>query len=123
MGDALLRSGRRRKLVDEAALLDAMPPFPVGRVLWDNWMIHHARTLGIPWVHASPDGGQPSEVTIVVAWELSWYRYRVDLGDEHEPIVLVEKGDELAELEESLRAWNAAADENGRLTADVGSPP
>src|SRR5205823_12219573 len=59
-----------------------------------------ARTLGTPWVHASPDGGQPSEVTIVVAWELSWYRYRVDLGDEHEPILLVEKGDELSELEE-----------------------
>ncbi|MFL5896069.1 MAG: hypothetical protein ACJ76Z_13285 [Thermoleophilaceae bacterium] len=81
-----------------------------------------ARTLGTPWVHASPDGGQPSEVTIVVAWELSWYRYRVDLGDEHEPILLLEKGDELGELEEPLRAWNGGADENGRLVADVGSP-
>jgi hypothetical protein len=78
-----------------------------------------ARTLGTPWVHASPDGGAPSEVTIVVAWELSWYRYRVDLGDEHEPILLLEKGDELGELEEPLRAWNAVADENGRLGADV----
>jgi hypothetical protein len=81
-----------------------------------------ARTLGTPWVHASPDGGQPSEVTIVVAWELSWYRYRVDLGDEHEPIILLEKGDELSELEEPLREWNASADENGRLKVDVGSP-
>jgi hypothetical protein len=78
-----------------------------------------ARTLGTPWVHASPDGGVPSEVTIVVAWELSWYRYRVDLGDEDEPILLVEKGDELAELEEPLRAWNAIADDSGRLGADV----
>ncbi|MFL5840094.1 MAG: hypothetical protein ACJ77Z_06555 [Thermoleophilaceae bacterium] len=78
-----------------------------------------ARTLGTPWVHASPDGGAPSEVTIVVAWELSWYRYRVDLGDEHEPILLVEKGDELGELEEPLRAWNAIADDSGRLGADV----
>ena len=78
-----------------------------------------ARTLGTPWVHASPDGGAPSEVTIVVAWELSWYRYRVDLGDEHEPILLLEKGDELGELEEPLRTWNAVADENGRLGADV----
>jgi hypothetical protein len=78
-----------------------------------------ARTLGTPWVHASPDGRAPSEVTIVVAWELSWYRYRVDLGDEHEPILLVEKGDELGELEEPLRAWNAIADDSGRLGADV----
>ncbi len=78
-----------------------------------------ARTLGTPWVHASPDGGAPSEVTIVVAWELSWYRYRVDLGDEHEPILLVEKGDELGELEEPLKVWNAVADDGGRLGADV----
>jgi hypothetical protein len=76
-----------------------------------------ARTLGAPWVHASPDTGAPSMVTIVVAWELSWYRYRVDLGDADEPILLVEKGDELAELEEPLREWNALADDNGRLAA------
>lgn len=76
-----------------------------------------ARTLGAPWVHASPDAGAPSEVTIVVAWELSWYRYRVDLGDADESILLLEKGDELAELEEPLREWNALADEGGRLAA------
>lgn len=81
-----------------------------------------ARTLGTPWVHASADAGGPSEVTIVVAWELSWYRYRVDLGEEREPVMLVEKGDELSELEEPLRAWNAVADDNGRLGADVPSP-
>jgi hypothetical protein len=76
-----------------------------------------ARTLGAPWIHASPDGNAPSEVTIVVAWDLSWYRYRVDLGDADEPILLLEKGDELAELEEPLREWNALADDNGRLAA------
>jgi hypothetical protein len=76
-----------------------------------------ARALGAPWVHASPDANAPSMVTIVVAWELSWYRYRVDLGDADEPTLLVEKGDELSELEEPLREWNALADDNGRLAA------
>ena len=76
-----------------------------------------ARTLGAPWVHASPDTTAPSEVTIVVAWELAWYRYRVDLGDADEPILLLEKGDELSELEEPLREWNALADDDGRLAA------
>jgi hypothetical protein len=76
-----------------------------------------ARTLGPPWVHTSPDAVAASEVTIVVAWELSWYRYRVDLGDADEPILLLEKGDELSELEDSLREWNALADDNGRLAA------
>jgi hypothetical protein len=68
-------------------------------------------------VHTSPDAVAASEVTIVVAWELSWYRYRVDLGDADEPILLLEKGDELSELEDSLREWNALADDNGRLAA------
>ena len=76
-----------------------------------------ARTLGPPWVHASPDAAAGSEVTIVVAWELSWYRYRVDLGDADEPLHLLEKGDELGELEEPLREWNAIADDDGRLAA------
>jgi hypothetical protein len=53
----------------------------------------------------------------VVAWELSWYRYRVDLGDADEPILLLEKGDELSELEEPLREWNALAGDNGHLAA------
>jgi len=81
------------------------------------------RTLGPPFVHASPDAEAPSQVTIVVAWELSWYRYKVDLGDEHEPLALLEKGDEMGELEDELRDWNAAADDAGRLSADVGSAP
>jgi hypothetical protein len=76
-----------------------------------------ARTLGAPSVHASPDTNAPSEVTIVVAWELSWYRYRIDLGDADEAILLLEKGDELAELEEPLREWNALAGDNGHLAA------
>jgi hypothetical protein len=25
-----------------------LPPFPVGRVLWDNWMIHDARSRSVP---------------------------------------------------------------------------
>src|SRR3954447_13201691 len=69
-----------------------------------------ARTLGAPWVHASPDGNAPSEVTIVVAWGLSWSGSGGDVGDAEEPILLLEKGDELSELEEPLREWNALPD-------------
>ena len=38
------------------------------------------RSLGEPWVAAAPDIAAPSQVDILIAWELSWYRYRVDLG-------------------------------------------
>ena len=81
-----------------------------------------ARSLGPAWVYVGPSPSAPSEVDIIIAWELSWYRYKVDLGDATEPIVLLEKGDELAEVGEDLRRWNGAIDEDGRLSADVGSP-
>ena len=69
------------------------------------------RSLGIPWVTARPDRDAPSTVTVVVAWELSWYRYRIDLGDAAEPVSLQEKGDELDAIDEALRDWNAALDD------------
>jgi hypothetical protein len=43
------------------------------------------------------------------------YRYRVDLGDENDPVEMLEKGEELDQIDESLRAWNAALDTEGRL--------
>ena len=80
-----------------------------------------ARTLGEPWVSASPATEAPSEVSIVVAWELSWYRFRVDLGDADDPVTLVSKGQELHELDESMREWNATALPDGRLAVGVPS--
>jgi len=80
-----------------------------------------ARTLGPPWITALPDLDQQSEVTMVVAWELSWYRFRIDLGDEHDPVVLLEKGEEIEEIDEALREWNATMDADGRVVAGVGS--
>ncbi|HEX2161792.1 MAG TPA: hypothetical protein VHF88_08230 [Thermoleophilaceae bacterium] len=79
------------------------------------------RTLGFPWATAVPDVAAPSAVTVVVAWELSWYRYRVDLGDTAEPVALQEKGDELNDIDEALRRWNAGLDEEGRLVMEGGA--
>ncbi|MEX2197000.1 MAG: hypothetical protein WD844_17130 [Thermoleophilaceae bacterium] len=79
------------------------------------------RSLGEPWVSATPDAASPSEVTVIVAWELSWYRYRVDLGDADEPVLLVSKGLELDEIEPELKEWNASAAADGRLGVGVGS--
>ena len=73
------------------------------------------RTLGPPWASARPDIDQPSVVDLVVAWELSWYRFRVDLGDEGNPVALLDKGDELDQIDEDLRAWNTEVDEDGHL--------
>ncbi len=56
-----------------------------------------------------------SVVSIVVAWELCWYRYEVDLS---EPVVeaqVIAQGTELAELAREDRIANAAAGESGAL--------
>jgi hypothetical protein len=65
-------------------------------------------------------------VSVLVAWELSWYRYRVDLGDEADPVMMLDKGEEIDQIEESLRAWNAELNDDGRVVpgnaeADGGS--
>jgi hypothetical protein len=78
-----------------------------------------ARTLGHPWVSALPRPEAPSEVEITVAWELSWYRYRIDLADASDPVTLLDKGQEMDELAESQREWNASATEDGQLAAGV----
>ena len=74
-----------------------------------------ARTLGPAWVAAIPDAVAPSTVDVVVAWELSWYRFRVDLGDDRDPVTRVENGEELEQIDENLREWNATVDADGRL--------
>jgi hypothetical protein len=76
-----------------------------------------ARSLGAPSVTVRPLEESGSTVAIVVAWELCWYRYEVDLGDEAAGAQLVAQGMELDELPEEDRLANAAADERGELAA------
>jgi hypothetical protein len=75
-----------------------------------------ARSLGAPSVTARALEESGSTVAIVVAWELCWYRYEVDLGDEAAGSRLVSQGMELDELPEEDRLGNVATDERGELT-------
>jgi hypothetical protein len=74
-----------------------------------------ARSLGAPIVSARPSATEGAVVEIVVAWELSWYRYEVDLGDEASGPRVAAQGMELDELDAGEQSPNAAADEHGRL--------
>ena len=58
---------------------------------------------------------QPSIVSIVVSWELCWYRYEVDLGEADAPVRPAGQGYELAELDPTDQQPNAALDEAGLL--------
>ncbi|UTI63069.1 hypothetical protein NBH00_17090 [Paraconexibacter antarcticus] len=74
-----------------------------------------SRSLGAPMVASRPSATEGSVVTIVVAWELSWYRYEVDLGDEASGARVTGQGTELAELPAEDRVANVRADEGGFL--------
>jgi hypothetical protein len=74
-----------------------------------------ARSLGEPSVAARPLADSGSVVSIVVAWELSWYRYEVDLGDESVGATVAAQGTELSELAQEDLLVNATADEHGAL--------
>lgn len=74
-----------------------------------------ARSLGAPEVCVRTSEQEPSVVTLFVMWELSWYRYEVDLSDEAGGARRVAQGAELDELDPEDRAINATADERGQL--------
>jgi hypothetical protein len=79
-----------------------------------------ARSLGAPIVAVRPSATEGSVVTIVVAWELSWYRFEVDLADEASGVRVTSQGAELDELEADEREPNASADESGTLHLAAG---
>jgi hypothetical protein len=74
-----------------------------------------ARSLGAPAVSVRPRTDRPSVVAITVMWELSWYRFEVDLSDEAGGVRRDAQGDELEELTPEEQEVNAAADERGGL--------
>ncbi len=80
-----------------------------------------ARSLGAPGVCVRPLGERPSVVTITVMWELSWYRFEVDLSDEAGGLRREASGYELEELDPGETAANAVADQHGALSLALGA--
>jgi len=78
-----------------------------------------ARTLGAPVVSVRPSAKEGSIVSVVIAWELSWYGYEVDLADEGAGARLIDQGTELDQLDEVDRTPNAVADSRGMLHTAV----
>jgi len=75
-----------------------------------------ARALGPACVKVAPLAGASETIAIVASWELCWYRYEVDLGDEPAGAPLAAEGMDPEELPAADRVANAAADERGELS-------
>jgi hypothetical protein len=77
-----------------------------------------AKSLGEPRVSIVQLSGVKSELVVTVAWEISWYQYRVSLNSA-QPVRLAERGHDPAELESSFVEWNARLAEDGRLVPNI----
>ena len=77
-----------------------------------------AKSLGSPRASIVPLSGVNTEVVVTIAWDLSWYQYRVSL-DTAQPVRLAERGYEVGEVESTFRDWNARVEPDGRLVPDI----
>lgn len=77
-----------------------------------------AKSLGEPRASIVPLSGTSGELAVTVAWELSWYQYRVS-PDSAQPVRLERRGHELAELDAGFKDWNAQVEDEGRLVPAI----
>jgi hypothetical protein len=77
-----------------------------------------AKSLGDARASIVPLSGDAGELAVTVAWDLSWYQYRVS-PDSAQPVRLERRGHELEELEEGFKDWNAHVEDEGRLVPEI----
>ncbi|HSB37631.1 MAG TPA: hypothetical protein VLD13_00985 [Gaiellaceae bacterium] len=77
-----------------------------------------AKSLGEPQASIVPLSGTSSEVVLTVAWDISWYQYRVS-PDSAQPVRLAERGHDPHELEGMFTSWNAKLTPDGRIVPDI----
>jgi hypothetical protein len=115
--DPAARGARTGRLQDEASPLS---PFERAAARFNaseagRTVAGLVRTLGTPSVSVGASAGTPGEVRITVAWELSWYQWGVDLGEESRPVFPLGKGGEIDQLDSAARQWNASVVDGGRI--------
>ena len=116
--DALMPSEPilRRLGADEVALLEAADLFNAST--YRRTVGGIAKSLGAARASIVPLSGVAGELAVTVAWDLSWYQYRVT-PDSAQPVRLERRGHELDELEGAFRDWNAHIEDDGRLVPEI----
>jgi hypothetical protein len=77
-----------------------------------------AKSLGAPRASILPLSGVNSEVVLTVAWDISWYQYRIT-PDSGQPVRLAERGHEPSDLESLFTSWNAHLTSDGRIVPEI----
>lgn len=76
------------------------------------------KSLGTPRVSVHVLSGVNAEVVVTVAWDISWYQYRVS-PDSENPVRLEGRGHDPDELEGTFTEWNAHMEDDGRVVPDI----
>ena len=77
-----------------------------------------AKSLGEPHASIIPLSGVSGELVVTVAWDISWYQYRVS-PESAQQVRLAERGHELSELDPTYKRWNAHIEDGGRLVPAI----
>jgi hypothetical protein len=76
------------------------------------------KSLGEARVSFLPLSGVNPEVVITIAWDISWYQYRV-VFESAQPVRLAERGYELDDLDDRFKGWNGSLGPDGRISPDI----
>ena len=77
-----------------------------------------AKSLGEPQASIVPLSGVNAEVVLTVAWDISWYQYRIT-PESGQPVRLAERGHDPRELEAMFTGWNARLTPDGRIVPEI----
>ena len=77
-----------------------------------------AKSLGDARVSLLPLSGVNPEVVITIAWDISWYQYRVS-PESPQHVRLAERGYELDDLDARFTHWNGHLAADARVAPDI----
>jgi hypothetical protein len=106
----------RRLSVPEKAMVEAAELF--NGSAFRRTVAGIAKSLGEPRASIVPLSGVNAEVVLTVAWDISWYQYRIT-PESGQPVRLEERGHDPRELESMFTSWNAKLTPDGRIAPDI----
>lgn len=106
----------RRLSEPEQAMVEAAEAF--NESAYRRTIAGIAKSLGPARVSFLPLSGTNKEIVLTIAWDISWYQYRV-MFDSQQPVRLAERGYELEELDPRFARWNGHLESDGRVAPDI----
>ena len=106
----------RRLSEQELAMVEAVDLFNASQ--YRRTVAGIGKSLGEPRVSVVTLSGINAEAVVTVAWDISWYQYRVS-PDSDNPVRLEGRGHDPEQLEGAFTAWNAHMNPDGRVVPDI----